>query len=160
MVNGHYLRESRNRIWQNVWKAVSINPKKDFSIEVTAQKISGSDEQSYGLTFGLKDGKNFFYFVVDGNGRVIHSDIRNGKENIRVNRYFSAVRKGAKNKLTVIKSQDRLHFYVNDQEVNEGVPFMEFYGDKIGFFVASGGEASERVQFDDLIVKHLEGLKP
>ena len=64
--NGKYYFEHKreNKNWNVRTREIDIDTSKDFEIETSIQRISGSKTQAFGLLFGTKDSDNTFQFVL------------------------------------------------------------------------------------------------
>jgi len=149
VTNNGYVIESRTGGWWFASKPIAINQDEDFKIECSLKKIVGVDNFGYGLIWGLKNDKNYYHFVITGEGRFVISRVREG--NITdiipwatpnsINRFNST------NKLTVEKKGDKLQFFINDSFVGK-IKFEPFFGNRVGFSVWN----KQTISFNDLIV--------
>ena len=133
--NGHYeFAHKRNKSDWLTWKTADFKPHRDFRVEATLRKVSGVQDHGYGIVFGLQDTRNFFSFVVAGDGHYRYGEKRNGKFNsITGWAVSSAVRRGngATNRLAVQRQGSTLFLYVNDQLIDR-VPAKRLLGTKVG----------------------------
>ncbi len=97
-----------------------IDTSRDFKILADFKKISGIQNNGYGLVFGREDSNNQNLFYVNGNGSYTVSRIEGGKTNyIKDWVKSSAIRKGngAYNVLKIIKVGNKLEYYINNTKV-------------------------------------------
>lgn len=153
VTNGKYVfaHKRDSRAWE-VHKGIDLSSSDDFSIEYNSRKVNGSDNSQYGLIWGRKDVDNKFYFQILGDGRYLYGKKANGKyNNILARKHSRHIKKGnALNHIKLIKTGNRLKFYINGYFVDE-VKFEPFFGKKIGFLI----NRKKRIEFDDLIVKRI-----
>lgn len=120
---------------------INLNRADTFTIRVDVLADSGQVPTG-GLLFGVRDSLNYCAFVTNDRGDVSIRRVMNG---LPLNDYMSEdyFRPGTpvdrnRNRLTVRRRGDALHFYVNDREVRGSpYPFRALSGNGIGF-TASG----------------------
>jgi hypothetical protein len=120
-----------------------------ISVDMIVPKTSPFDA---GLVFGALDERNYCHFLLKGTTEVSIKSVFNGSP---LAKYMpgqpvetGVVAQPLRNTLTVTKENNKLHFYVNGQEVQTSpYEFRSFRGNKIG--LVSGGEA---VKFQNLTV--------
>ncbi len=155
--NGHYLFGSNAGGFRFATMPVPLDQDRDFRIQCTVTKISGTEDFFYGLIWGLLNGDNFFNLAITASGHVAVTRKKDGRfsDFMDTSRVHSAVRQGnSANHLLVSKSGDRLRFFVNEREIHE-MPFEPLLGPGIGFVVYH----NILLTFDDLRVEgvRLEG---
>lgn len=149
VTNNSYVMESRIEGWWFSTKPITINQDEDFRIECSLKKIAGVDNFGYGLIWGLKDDKNYYHFVITGEGLFGIARVQEGNYTYiipwatpnSINRYNST------NTLTVEKKGDQLQFLINESIVGK-IKFEPFFGNRVGFTVWN----KQTINFDDLIV--------
>ena len=151
MSQGKYILESKaGGSWLSS-RHVPLDEKADFKIDLTAQKLSGTDEYGYGLVWGAKDLSNYYIFVIRGNGSYSFIKFSDNHETRilegvgpMINKFNSA------NRLSLTKTENSLEFFINDRSVGPS-PFPPFLGNYLGCIIFSGPHKI-RVAFSDLIV--------
>ena len=114
-----------------------INTSRDFKILADFKKISGIQNNGYGIVFGRKDSDNQNLFYINGNGSYTVSRIVDGKTNyLRDWVKSSAIRKGngSYNVLKIVKNGSKLEYYINNTKVYTNYS-PKFFGDRLGFIV-------------------------
>ena len=114
-----------------------INTSRDFKIVADIKKISGIQNNGYGIVFGRKDSQNQNLFYVNGQGSYSINKIRNGQDNfLKKWTASSAIRtgNGAYNVLKVVKVGSKLEYYINNTKVYTDYS-PKFFGDRVGYIV-------------------------
>ena len=134
-----------------VWNPIDIEPDNDFQIEATISKVQGGNTNGYGIVWGLKDVKNRYQFLVNGNGSYTYAKTIDGKwETLIEWTAFQYTNKdNATNTLMVRKVGSQIKFYINNRYVTEA-EFEDFFDQKVGFFVYG----PLKVEIDHLLVKN------
>ena len=133
----YYFDHKRTTEGWSTSKQVKIDTDKDFKIETNILKISGVDNNGFGISFGRKDGNNEYVFNVSSNGYYKIFKYQNAKYTaIKAWTKSSSVKTGnyAYNKLKVVKQGTTMKFYVNDVYLYS-TPFEGFMGDRIGYVI-------------------------
>jgi hypothetical protein len=137
-----------------VWTAYKPGRFQDFTLEVDGRKVSGSDNNDYGVLFRYVDRQNFYRFMVSGTGKYSLDQQLKGQWNtIKAWTTHTAVKKGdATNHLKVIAQGSTIKLYVNDELVDtitdDSIP-------QAGQVAVNGGsydEADVHVAFDNVRV--------
>jgi len=125
----------RNGAWANTVE-VNLDQNSDFIIDSKVTKIYGVNNYGYGITWGGKDSKNNYIFLVSGNGFFQIGKSENGQfKNIVDWTASPAISKNnGQNALKIEKSANKLFFYINERRVIS-IDALPFYGNKMGFFV-------------------------
>ena len=136
-----------------VTKAIPIDEKKNFEIKAKIEKISGIQNNGYGIIFGRKDSDNQFYFQISGNGSY-KIDMYDNGDKIN-NKYWTESSyinqgNGAVNILSVKKIGQKFRFYINSNFVYES-NYEKFFGDRIGFVIFQ----NQKIAIDYLSVRYL-----
>ena len=152
IVDEKYIIESKRGGRWISQLSIPINQSADFKIEMTVQKISGTDDYGFGISWGSKDVNNYYIFVITGSGYFIHERIDNGQPERILSKPENSVHRGSgsSNVLSIHKSGNILTFYINKNIVGR-TKFTPFFGDYLGCVVYSGNE-SITVGFTDLYV--------
>jgi TolB-like protein len=142
IVGGKYIVESKKGgSWISTRK-IPLSQSADFKIDITVQKISGTDDYGFGLIWGAKDLSKYYNFVITGSGYFIHER----HEDDKMERIFvqpeDTIHKGSgsSNDLSLKKSGKNLEFYINNKLVGKTF-FSPFFGDYLGCVVYSGKNA-------------------
>lgn len=114
---------------------VGINPKTDFIIEAQMKKVTGTDANGYGLTWG-KGRRGYYAFVVTPKGKFyIRKVLRDRPGSYLVDwKESEHINQNAANKLMIQKTGDELHFFINDKFVAQ-LPSQSFFGKQVGFIL-------------------------
>jgi hypothetical protein len=152
VANGSYnfVHKRNEGSWLSWQKNIEAHdPDKEFAIESTITKASGSNGHLYGIFFGVKDSDNGLYFEISGNGHYSFSkELENKVEIIIKNTVSSHIDTGNEtNKLRIESSDNYLKFYINDHFVGKA-PQERLLGNAIGFSVAG----NIKIEFDNLIL--------
>ncbi len=151
--NGNYRfnhKADRSRL---VWQSVNLSSSDDYTIECDMQKIGGIQNNGYGITWGLKNVSNCFFFQISGDGHYRYMKSVKGKyksiipwkKSSYINKYNKSY-----NSLTIRKRGNTLKFYINNNYVDSA--FAEpFHGNQIGFRV----DMKQSVNFRNLIVSKI-----
>lgn len=127
----------------------------DVSMEIEAQRVSGSPDGHFGLLCRYRGPGDFYYFAVTGDGYYAILRVEDGASEVLTDDGFvpsSAVSAdGEVNQLRVVCQGEQLTFYVNGEEVAK-VTDDAFQRGDVGLAVGSGPDGSIRVHFDNLIV--------
>lgn len=116
---------------------VALNTQKDFIIETELSKISGNNEEVYGISFGRKNSANEYGFFITNAGNYLFRKLENNDYSPLIPWTYSKYiqqNKYNNNIIKIVKTGNLLRFYINNSFVNE-YPFKPFFGNKIGFTV-------------------------
>jgi tetratricopeptide (TPR) repeat protein len=130
---GSYHLENLSSDYRLFWNTVAIDPNLDFKIEARMRKLSGADDRSYSLYWGLEDGSRTQEFGIVGAG-FVYGYFQDGiwTSVLRVP-ISPAVHQGnAENSLAVLRAGDKQRLFINGIRVGE-VPFREYTGGGVGF---------------------------
>lgn len=153
------LNNSRLRITRKksggifISRNVNINTSKNFIIETALSYTKATSSGLYGITFGRKNSANEFTFLLSTGGSYMFRKFDNNKyHKIIPFTESEAIKKGSykTNKVKIVKSDNLLRFYINDQYVNE-VPYESFFGNKLGYTVYH----DQRIDVNYLDVKYI-----
>lgn len=92
---------------------------RDFLLEVDGRLISKSNKSLYGLIFRLKDSRNFYRFIVSGDGYYLVGARLNGNWKMLQSKTRSThIRQGNSiNHLTIVCEGSKIDAYVNDHHL-------------------------------------------
>lgn len=138
------------------WTECTSDEYTDFVVEADATKLSGPDNNAYGiiLRYGLQSDE-FYAFLISADGYhaftvdgVKHTD----PEFLTEWTESSAINKGGKtNHLKVVAVGSSMKYYVNDQLLGE-VQDARFGKGTVGFFAGTVDEGDLQIAFDNLRV--------
>jgi len=134
--HGEYILAYRG---QKSWSSnieVDLNQNDDFVIESKISRMSGTNENGYGLTWG-KGKKGYYNFIITPKGKFYVRKVEKGKRGkylVNWKKTPHINKTTITNKLRVQKSGDELMFFINDKIVAK-IPFQPFYGDQVGFML-------------------------
>ena len=136
--NGEYLLSHRRSAggWSSTISKY-VNTSRNFRITAQIKKVSGIQNNGYGITFGKKNNDNQNHFLVSGDGSYKIVKYENGKRTyLKDWTKSSYVKKGnyATNYLKVQKVGNAYKFYVNSNLVFTSYS-VKWYGDRVGFTV-------------------------
>ncbi len=128
---------------------------KDVRIELDAGKISGSDDNDYGVLCRYQDTENFYFLIVSSDGYYGIGIVEGGEQRLLhpPQMYFSEfIHKGSSpNHILAICDGNRLTLAVNGEFLGEAVDNTFQDGD-IGLIVGSFATPGVEIWFDNLMV--------
>jgi hypothetical protein len=96
---------------------------KDFRLEVEATQVSGPNDNGYGVVFGSNDFKDYYYFLISGDGYYMVSRMINDVWSDELNNQWTksdAINKGnATNLIEIACNDGNFSFFINDMLVFE-----------------------------------------
>ncbi len=138
----YYFAHKSDQDFWTIHRSVTIDDSKDFKIEALIKKVSGIQNNGYGVLFGRKDNDNMFDFRLSGDGHYRINEHKNG-DYVKHSSWVKsdAVNKGngATNQLSIIKKGNKLKFFVNGRDVYT-TQYKGFPGDRIGFKINQNQE--------------------
>lgn len=133
--------------------STSLRDDRDFAIEAPVTKVSGPQKWGYGITFGARDSRNGFRYIVSGNGQYMFTLWKDGVFRALIPwTKSSAIRQGngATNVLRVEKRGTRWLLFINGRYINR-VRARPFFGSNVGFSVSNQQIIEvERLELSDL----------
>jgi hypothetical protein len=152
--HGFYLLRHDNEDGGSfMWNEAVLDQQKDFTIKTSTAHISGSDEDGFGLLWGMEDLDNYFSFNVTAGGLYrIHYE--KDAEWTEIVEWTEApiVRQTKASVMTIEKVGDTMRFSCNDELLQE-LPFEPFFGDEVGLSI--WGE--QKIGVDWLLVAQSSG---
>ena len=139
-----YLKSNNEKGGAFISKRVGIDTSRDFIIETSVTRLTSSSNGSIAFVFGRKNNTNEFDLFLSKSGSYLFRKLENDVSNKLIPwTETSALNTKAyqPNKIKVIKTNNLLRIYINDQYVNEA-PYSKFFGDYIGFSVYNKQEIS------------------
>jgi len=151
--NGKYTFECKlENISKFSWHKVEIDSKRDFSISCNTFWVSGINNNSFDLAWGILDADNAFSFGISADGNYCYNISISGKLTRLIPWTKSEfINKKGSNKLKIAKEGSLVKFYINENKVNQ-YNFDDFFGNNVGFRVSQ----NQKVLFDDLVVTYLD----
>ena len=131
-----------------------LNSSRDFRIEAQFKKISGVQNNGFGLVFGRKDNDNENKFFITANGSYIINYAENGQRTYLKNwTKSSAIKTGnyAQNTLRVDKIGNTYKYYINGSLIYTSYS-KKYFGNRVGFIVYD----QQKVEVDYLIMRYLD----
>jgi len=150
--NGKYIIRGydSNFTYQST-RNFDIDFDKDWSVSVSASRLSGAASDGFGLNF-LSDANRETYFVYyisdDGYYKIEAKEHDNVKTLVDWTRTYSIHPGKASNVLTVTKKGEHLSFFVNDEKL-ETLDYQGAFGNGFGLRV----DGKQTVAFDQFILK-------
>lgn len=133
--NGQFIMSTKDGSTSATWcNKISIDPFRDFEIEVKVKAESTDESKSFGFFWGRNRHHRFYQglkFKSSGQlwvGRYLHKKFRNDFPYTAV----EAFQKSDFNVFKVKKEGPMISFFVNDMKFYEE-PFRGFFGNKVGF---------------------------
>lgn len=150
----YYFEHFRTSYSWILSKIIDLSEYRDFEIEARIQKISGIQNNGFGIVWGRKDSDNQFDFYISANGYYKINKSAYGTRHKMVpwtKTSYINQGNGATNKLTIRKTGNIIKFYVNDNYLNQ-LTFESFFGNRIGFVVYK----NQKIAIDYLRVSYLK----
>ncbi len=147
------------RIWVNLsdydfWSTPGLNFG-DVRLEVDAGRLSGPDENRYGLICRYQDAWNFYFFVISSDGYYAIGKVNQGERSLlgqEMMAYNPNINLGmAPNHLRADCIDDTLAFYVNDQPAAL-VRDTDFASGDVGLLAGSFDQPGVDIIFDNFKV--------
>ena len=114
-----------------------INSSKDYSITGQFKKISGINNNGFGLTFGRKDSDNQNEFFITSGGSFMVKKTENGKStNLKEWTVSNHIKTGdgSYNYLKIEKKGNSVKYFINSNLVHTSYAYKKF-GNRVGFIV-------------------------
>ncbi|MBA7617235.1 hypothetical protein ES703_24547 [subsurface metagenome] len=128
----------------------------DFTLEIDARLVSGPNESSYGVIFRLKDGDNFYRFLVSGDGYYLVGMLLDDEWIELQSKTKSAfIKEGnSTNHLKVVCQDSQIEVYVNGHHLTT-VTDNSFAEGYVGVTVDTI-EPTSHVAFDNIRIYRLD----
>ncbi|MBI4699300.1 MAG: hypothetical protein HY758_10475 [Nitrospirae bacterium] len=155
MENGKYIIEQKidgiDKIILNYQFNIPDNV--NLRIDVSIEKIPGSDNSGYGIVWGSQDINYHYKFYISDNGSFSVKKRERGidSEVIKWKKYREDGIQSQSNKLTIVKYECVTYFFINDQYAGEALDLL-FYGGRAGFTV----EGKQKITVSNIRVDRLE----
>lgn len=116
-----------------------INQRKDitnYNIEVIIRKISGNNNQGFGIIWNLINNKNFLSIKINGQGQYRVEKVDDGIKSVLVPWiYNSILNSGNNDNLIEIKQLEKgVEIYINEKKV-KSIDLIPSEGKKVGFII-------------------------
>ena len=126
--------------------SVNIDQYSDFEIETEIKKISGVNNNGYGLVWGASDSNNSDYYqvMISGNGSYLIGKWESGKWNEYKSWTSSSYineGNGSVNKLTIRKVSNTIYFFINKSYITS-IPHKTFIGSRVGVVLSTRQEVA------------------
>lgn len=154
---GKYYFEHKNATggWSSNIKKY-IDETKDYEIEAKFLKISGIENNGYGIQWGRKGAGNNFGFTVSDNGFYSVYRSENSDRKDLIDWTTSAFIDKKENTLTIRKEGTQIKFFINGNYVNQ-ILNQPFLGNYLGFILYQ----NQKVAIDYIKVKYIDSsIKP
>ena len=139
-----YIKSNNEKGGVFISKKVGIDTSRDFIIETSLTRLSSTSKGSIAFVFGRQNNTNEFDLFLSKGGSYLFRKLENDVSNKLIPwTETSALNTQSyqANKIKIVKSNNLLRIYINDQYVNEA-PYSKFFGDYIGFSVYNKQEIS------------------
>ena len=139
-----YVKSNNEKGGAFISKKVGIDTSKDFIIETSITRLTSSANGSIAFVFGRQNNTNEFDLFLSKSGSYLFRKLENDVSNKLIPwTATSALNTQAHqpNKIKIVKTNNLLRIYLNDQYINEA-PYSKFFGDYIGFSVYNKQEIS------------------
>ena len=139
-----YVKSNNEKGGAFISKKVGIDTSRDFIIETSLTRLSSTSKGSIAFVFGRQNNTNEFDLFLSKDGSYLFRKLENDVSNKLIPwTETSALNTQSyqANKIKIVKSNNLLRIYINDQYVNEA-PYSKFFGDYIGFSVYNNQEIS------------------
>ncbi len=146
--NGYYYFEhKRDSQGWTTSLPFSFDTSGDFMIDTSIRKVSGVNNNGYGILWGRKDSDNEFSFVISGDGHFKLSKDEKGDTHYyykwtkseHINQGNDSI-----NRLSIMKWGASIYCYINEVIV-ASIPFEGFFGTKAGFTIFD----AQKIAVDD-----------
>ena len=138
------------------WSLPGMNFK-DVQAEVSVSKVTGSDNNAFGILCRYKNKDNYYRFSISSDGYYGISKVENGTENTLGNGVmdfsFDILQGFEENRLAVICEGSNLELYVNDNRLMS-VQDETFTTGDIGIFTENREGDNLAVLFKNFLVKN------
>ncbi|MBX7153239.1 hypothetical protein K1X84_16550, partial [bacterium] len=153
--NGYYTFDNTSETTWMIAKDVGLSSYDNFSAEATIKKISGIDNNLYGIVWGYKTSNDCYTFGLSGDGNYLYGKWSNGNWvsliswtlSSSINKYA-----GALNTIKVERNGSTVSFYINGTFVNSAT-WEAPLGNQVGFVSTN----RQRMDVDKLTVRKITG---
>ncbi len=139
-----YVKSNNEKSGAFISKKVGIDTSRDFIIETSLTRLTSSSNGSIAFVFGRQNNTNEFDLFLSKGGSYLFRKLENNVSNKLIPWTESSAlstQTYQANKIKIVKTNNLLRIYINDQYVNEA-PYSKFFGDYIGFSVYKQQEIS------------------
>lgn len=139
-----YVKSNNEKGGAFISKKVGIDTSKDFIIETSITRLTSTSNGSIAFVFGRQNNTNEFDLFLSKGGSYLFRKLENDVSNKLIPwTETSALNTQAyqPNKIKIVKTNNLLRIYFNDQYINEA-PYSKFFGDFVGFSVYNKQEIS------------------
>ena len=139
-----YIKSNNEKGGAFISKKVGIDTSKDFIIETSITRLTSTSSGSIAFVFGRQNNTNEFDLFLSKGGSYLFRKLENDVSNKLIPwTETSALNTQTyqPNKIKIVKTNNLLRIYINDQYINEA-PYSKFFGDYVGFSVYNKQEIS------------------
>ncbi|WP_347175043.1 caspase family protein [Polaribacter uvawellassae] len=139
-----YVKSNNEKGGAFISKKVGIDTSRDFIIETSLTRLTSSSNGSIAFVFGRQNNTNEFDLFLSKDGSYLFRKLENDVSNKLIPWTETTTlntQTYQPNKIKIVKTNNLLRIYINDQYVNEA-PYSKFFGDYIGFSVYNQQEIS------------------
>ncbi len=154
---GKYYFEHKNATggWSSTIEKY-IDESKDYEIEAKFLKISGIENNGYGILWGRKGSGDTFGYTVTANGLYSIDRSENSTRKDLIDWTTSSFIDKKENTLTIRKEGAIIKFFINGNYVNQ-IANQPFLGNRLGFIIYD----NQKVAVDYIKVKYIDStVKP
>ena len=151
--------ENGYRMWVNTpgynyWSTAGLNFS-DVIMEVDASRLSGPEENRFGLICRYQDAENYYFFIISSDGYFGIGKVFNGETTLlgqEMMTHYSGILPGESlNHLKANCVGDNLSLYINDQPVAMTTD-ADFVGGDVGLMAGAFEKVGVDILFDNFIV--------
>ena len=154
---GKYYFEHKNTSggWSSTIEKY-IDENKDYEIEAKFLKISGIENNGYGILWGRKGSGDSFGFTVTANGLYSIDRSENSNRKDLIDWTTSSFIDKNENTLTIRKEGALIKFFINGNYVNQ-IANQPFLGNRLGFIIYD----NQKIAIDYIKAKYIDStVKP
>lgn len=141
---------------QDYFGTPGLSLQRDIRVEVDATKVSGPDDNDFGILCRYQDNNNFYQFLVSSDGYVgILKYVSGSMQSIAAETLIehSAVNMGnAQNHIRADCIGDILTLYVNDQQVSTAQDTAFMGSGDVGIFAGTYDVPGTDIHFDNFVI--------
>ncbi|PWG04373.1 caspase family protein [Polaribacter aquimarinus] len=134
----YYFEHKRNeKSWRILTSKFDLDTSKDFELETSIQKISGTDNYGICFLYDFKDGNNYRELAITSNGHFrVSKNIGGSFSNIKAWTKSSKIKTGnyGVNELKITKKSNTITFYINGSSVHS-MSHDSFVGRQMGIML-------------------------
>jgi len=138
-----YIKNNSESSGAFISKEIDIDTSRDFIIETSLTRLTSSATGSIAFSFGRKNNTNEFDLFLSIDSYLFRKLEKDSSTKLIPWTASDLLNQNTHqaNKIKIVKSNNLLRFYINDQYVNEA-PYSDFFGKYVGFSVYNKQEIS------------------